>query len=407
MKSNLPALKRQIEMLSMFYPNNKIKDCRVLDLAEKYRVAEVTINRDLNDLRSMGIPINSVYGKGIQITGHVDQKTVADLIVKYIAFYHSDVIIQDALFNSLNQSNVTHIFIFSSINNAIENKNLIVINYKLSDNDVRDVLVLPCRIIQNNKQLEFIGVRNSSSIEVFEFSKIVSMRITDETNTNNYDDEINEFLGQTLVAASPKINLVLQIRNTDSINNFNIYNLKINKVIDDKTVRAEINHSSLDDLARWVIQQFGKVTVIEPKIVRDRIIELAQELVNIHKERNVLFSKSKEWKIAKSKMHPLPKPKPVKDDIVFKTVEEDKIVKKFQDDIDYKYQENTNKKFQDINDDVPDNWFKEESERYQPLLPDKSHDSKIEIELPLESLNIYKTKNTTLIQKIFKWIKRA
>ena len=103
MTNNLIALKRQIEILSMFYPTRQVQECTLLDLAEKYKVAEVTINRDLKDLRSMGIPINSIYGKGIGISGHVNPNIISELLVKYIAIFHSDIIIDGSLYEIISK----------------------------------------------------------------------------------------------------------------------------------------------------------------------------------------------------------------------------------------------------------------------------------------------------------------
>jgi len=285
MTNNLPAFKRQIEMLSIFYPYNKIKDCSVLDLAEKYRVAEVTISRDMKDLRSMGIPINSVYGKGIEITGKVDYNTVANLIIKYIAMYHSDVVIQDTLMNAVRDNNINYVIVFSTLNNAVESNNIILLKYKLSEDNILDVLVLPNKIIYNNNELELIGV-NNNTVQTFKFRNIISVRITSEKDLNNYDSKIKSFMDKYGSTPSSKLTLKLQMENSTILERNRIFNFKITKKTDGDTVEAEVNLDSLDNLAKWVIEQYGQVKVLEPKELRDRIIELAQYTLNIYDDKS-------------------------------------------------------------------------------------------------------------------------
>jgi len=285
MTNNLPAFKRQIEMLSIFYPYNKIKDCSVLDLAEKYRVAEVTINRDMKDLRSMGIPINSVYGKGIEITGKVDYNTVANLIIKYIAMYHSDVVIQNTLMNAVRDNNINYVIVFSTLNNAVESNNIILLKYKLSEDNILDVLMLPTKIIYNNNELELIGVHNNT-VQTFKFRNIISVRITSEKDLNNYDSKIKSFMDKYGSTPVSKLTLKLQMENSTILERNRIFNFKITKKTDGDTVEAEVNHDSLDNLAKWVIEQYGQVKVLEPKELRDRIIELAQYTLNIYDDKS-------------------------------------------------------------------------------------------------------------------------
>ena len=47
---NLTSFKRQIEILTLFYPELRIQNCKIEDLAYKFNVSVPTINRDLPHL---------------------------------------------------------------------------------------------------------------------------------------------------------------------------------------------------------------------------------------------------------------------------------------------------------------------------------------------------------------------
>ncbi|MFZ4589356.1 MAG: helix-turn-helix transcriptional regulator [Ignavibacteria bacterium] len=413
--NNLPAFKRQIEMLSIFYPYNKVRDCSVLDLAEKYRVAEVTINRDMKDLRSMGIPINSVYGKGIEITGKVDQKIISELIVKYIAMYHSDVIVQNTLFNAVNENNISHVFIFSNLNDAIENRSVVLLKYKLSEETVLDVLVLPCKIIHNINVLEFIGVHDNT-VEIFKFNNIISLKITGDKDVANYDSKINEFLKQTTNSSSAKISLKLQFESNSSIDKFKINNFIITKKLDNNVLEAEINHNSLDNLAKWVIDQYGKVKVLEPKELRDRIIDLAQYTLKIYSEEPPIDELHKKLDlpkrgISKSEKEISKNIKPQKESSLKLMEKEDKIDKKSKK---IKRVENLKvKKPVDMSDSVVHDFDKNgymalhsHAGTWDNQLKEGNIYDFIEVELSIESLNDYSVEKPSLLKRIFNWVLR-
>ncbi|MFZ4590370.1 MAG: helix-turn-helix transcriptional regulator [Ignavibacteria bacterium] len=281
MIKNLTSFKRQIEIMSMFYPNVKIKDCKPYELADKYDVSEVTINRDLKDLRRRGIPINTIYGKGIEITGEINQKVVAELIVKYIAMYQSDIIIQNTLFKEINERDISQVFIFSNVNEAIDNKRKIVIQYKFSEQSIKGVCVLPCKIIHSHNHLQFIGVFNNT-VGAFAFKDILSLTITNEKDLTNYDSKIIKFLESKTTNSSIRMLIKVHVENYHSLDEYEISRFKIKKIIGNNIIEAETNHYSLDDLAKWVVGQYGKVKVLEPKELRDRIVELAQATLNMY-----------------------------------------------------------------------------------------------------------------------------
>ncbi|MCX6156960.1 MAG: WYL domain-containing transcriptional regulator [Ignavibacteriae bacterium] len=411
--NNLPAFKRQIEMLSIFYPYNKIRDCSVLDLAEKYRVAKVTIDRDMKDLRSMGIPINCVYGKGIEITGKVNQKIIAELIVKYIAMYHSDIIVQNTLFNAVNENNISHVFIFSNLNDAVENKNIVLLKYKLSEESVLDVLVLPCKIIHNINELEFIGVHDNT-VEIFKFNNILSLKITSERNMTNYDSKINEFLKQTTNSSSAKIFLKLQFENNSTIDKFNINNFVVTKKLDDNVIEAEISHNSLDNLAKWVIEQYGKVKVLEPKELRDRIIDIAQYTLKLYTEEPPIEELHKKLDLpkrrtSKSENDKSDNIKPQKESSLKLKEKEDKIEKKSREIKSAKYLKV--KKPVDMADSVEHNFDKNgymalhsHAGTWDNQLQEGSIYDFIEVELPIESLNDYSVEKPSFLKRIFNWV---
>ena len=76
-------LKRQIEIIALAL--NSEKKFSIFDVAELFHCEELTIKRDLQELRSQGIDIHSTKGKGICIEKTIDeakQKAFAEALAK-------------------------------------------------------------------------------------------------------------------------------------------------------------------------------------------------------------------------------------------------------------------------------------------------------------------------------------
>ena len=76
-------LKRQIEIAGLCAdPANRYK---VVDLAVLFDCQELTIKRDLQDLRSSGIDIHSVPRKGVSTSRSLQPAKMKELITQYTA----------------------------------------------------------------------------------------------------------------------------------------------------------------------------------------------------------------------------------------------------------------------------------------------------------------------------------
>ena len=80
--------KRQIEILGLCL-SKSYEGMSVSDLADKFSVEELTIKRDLNDLRASGIAIHSQKGFGIVVDKKPPAEKIRELIKQYGALITS------------------------------------------------------------------------------------------------------------------------------------------------------------------------------------------------------------------------------------------------------------------------------------------------------------------------------
>jgi len=327
MANILDSLKRQIEILAFFYvkPDNKVFTSD--DLAEKYFVSKITINRDLNYLRSLGISINSTHNKGIGITGKISDKILSDLILKYFALYNSEFILSKA-FDFIKIKGMNALHLISTIDNCIYKNNYAMLEINTPKLGERSLKIVPCKIVDNDGNFELIFVHNNI-VESVQLKDIVRAVELSEQNIADYKNKVKEYLSTNYNKQASSLKIKLQVSSEESIHNFAINDIQLIKYDDNGTAVVEISGTSLDDIALWAIIHSDKVKIMEPKSLIDKIKDIAEkakESIRYEKRvskydeqvaeskgperkysmsyRNNLFSPIEEWNIEP--------PKPVK-----------------------------------------------------------------------------------------------
>ncbi len=275
MPNNIQALKRQIEILAYFCTKRDGDSCYDYDLAEKYFVSEITIRRDLNELRAKGIPINSLHGKGIEITGKIQQKILSDFIIKYIAHFNSEIIVSRA-FDYLLKNGMQAINIISELNSSIENNSYVLLEVNSPQIGKRSLKVLPYKIIDNNGTLEIVFIHNSIAQSII-FKHISSANDTNEKNSTDYKLKIREFISQTYNKEESTIKIKLKVSSEVSIKNFEINSINVIRFSKNGQVVVETSESSLDDVAVWAMKQSNNIKVIEPQALINKINDIKEE----------------------------------------------------------------------------------------------------------------------------------
>ena len=82
--------KRQIEILGLCLSEETQKPIITFDLAEYFQVEELTIKRDLQDLRSYGIDIHSHKNRGVCLETELPKEKLVDIILHYVGLNHND-----------------------------------------------------------------------------------------------------------------------------------------------------------------------------------------------------------------------------------------------------------------------------------------------------------------------------
>lgn len=322
MANILDSLKRQIEILAFFFVKSDEKIFTSDDLADKYNVSKITIDRDLNYLRSLGIPINSTHKKGIIFTGKVNDKIISTLIVKYFAIYNSEFILSRA-FDFVRIKGMNALHLISTINNCISGNTFSMINIDSPNLGKRSLKIIPYKIVDDNSNLDLIFIHNNTADSIgLQF--IVSANDLRELNTIDYKNKVKDYFDAKYRSLPSTLKIKLQVSSNHTFKNFEINDIQVIQSDVNGTVEIETRKSSLEDIAIWAMKQSGSVKILEPIALIKKIREMSENAIQaseqepkfgyteyVAESRNdsfcrfpnidVLFSPASEWNIESPK----------------------------------------------------------------------------------------------------------
>lgn len=276
------------------------------ELAEELEVSVRTIYRDIDVISSSGIPIYASQGRGggisildnyvldkslfsesereqilmaLQGITATDGKNTNELLVKLGAIFQSnatnwiEVDFSDWVQNKPEQD------VFNTIKNAIFNRNVISFRYFNSDGKVAHRRVQPIKLVFKSKDWYLYSFCLSKND--YRFFKLTRLK------------EL-EILSETFKHDSVSIEIEKRIKNEKTIYTklkfdkrmaFRIYDEFTDKVTEDEQgnlyVQTELPDNEM--LYSYILSFTDCVEVLEPQIVRERIISKIEDVYKIYK----------------------------------------------------------------------------------------------------------------------------
>jgi predicted DNA-binding transcriptional regulator YafY len=274
-------LKRQLEIIGICLSQNYPGNLTTFDLAD------MTIKRDLKDLRSEGIDIHSVRGKGVCLSSNLTDEKLRELIQQYSAIAISYDIIDKStgLFvNRLKEKAIANLVV---IQMCIESKTKALIDYEKESSgaDFRRE-VSPLRIFQRDNYWRVLAVENGI-MKQFHLNKIIDARSTAykfEPVPEENVDELFKYSWRSWLGEE-RFNIKLKLSHTWSDRLLPKQLMEHEKItrLEDGSVLYETTVNTLDEIAGWVVSRGSGVIVIEPPELKEKVINLAKEALSNYK----------------------------------------------------------------------------------------------------------------------------
>ncbi len=276
-------LKRQLEIIGICLSQNYPGNLTTFDLADLFGVEELTIKRDLKDIRSEGIDIHSVRGKGVCLSSILQDEKLKELIQQYTALAISYEAVDKStglMVNRLREKALSNLIILEM---CIETLTRALIDYEKESEGVdfrREIS--PHRIFQRDNYWRVLAVENGI-MKQFHLNKIIDARATAykfEPLPKEKIDELFKYSWRSWLGDERYyIKLKLSHIWADRLLPKQLMEHEKITEIEDKSVIYETTVNTLDEIAGWVVSRGKGVIVLEPVELKERVINLAKGVI--------------------------------------------------------------------------------------------------------------------------------
>ncbi len=278
--------KRQIEILGLCLAGN-YDGTTQSGFAEIFGVEELTIKRDLNDLRAAGIAIHSAKGKGIVIDTKPAAEKIREFIKQYSALISSGSFVEKSTALLVAKQKEEALANMVVLQMCIDSNTMAVIDYE-KDADVyeRGVEIAPLLIFQTDNYWRLLTM-DQGRIKQFLMNKILHAKRSPRTfkpvSKEKIDDVFKYSFRSWLGEDTYSIKLIFSSYWADRLKPKQLLDSETFTQKSDGRVEYTATVNSLDEIAGWIVTRGEGVKVVEPPELKKRVIELAEGVLKNYK----------------------------------------------------------------------------------------------------------------------------
>lgn len=273
-------IKRQIEILGLCFDVYKKRIYTPLDLADEFNVDEITIKRDLKDLRFMGIDVHSSKQKGVYVSTPPDKEKIRQLLLYYVGLCYSANIFDKSTTLLIAKQDSGAISNFVLLQICIDKTQLAKITYHNHEYELEERTVKPLLIFHSEGSWRLL-TQEGGKVKQFHLDKIAKV-VTTETKFERMSNEQFEelfkhswgsWIGDEKVKVKIKLDNVWGNRIKDRM----LVDGQIITEQEDGTFLFEATVNTINEIASWVVSRGKGCIVLEPEELRTRVIQIAKE----------------------------------------------------------------------------------------------------------------------------------
>lgn len=278
MSEYIKKLKRQIEIVGKALSSKE--RFTILDLAVEHQVEELTIKRDLAELRSRGIDIHSLKKEGIKILQPLKKEILKEFILEFISFSYSEDYPDKSTMVLIQKLGEKALLFIVQLQRAIEQNIVTIIDYQSTANSLKkNIYIQPLKIFQAQGEWRVLAL-NQNLIKQYFISKMIDVKLTSEKFSPISKEKIDSLFASSLKSWIGPEQFELKIifeNNWAEIIKSKTYllNQKIT-TLENGSILFEGIVNSLDEAATWVVSFGEGVKVLEPEELKLKVIQLAK-----------------------------------------------------------------------------------------------------------------------------------
>jgi predicted DNA-binding transcriptional regulator YafY len=271
-------IKRQIEILGIAAENPRC--WKPVDLAELYGCEELTIKRDLQELRAYGFDLHSEKKRGVRLASSLVPKQIRELIVQYIGLSNSDYAVDRAtslMTNKLKEKALSNVVM---LQRCIDTKHIARIEYRKDAEEPAGLREIhPLLIFQSDGYWRVLAV-NEGKIKQFHLNKILSVEGTERRFRRAGEDQLDDLFRYSFKSwigeERHRVKIRLSRAWADRIRPQVMLDTQSLSEHPDGSTVFEATVNSLLEVASWVVTKGEGVEVLEPQRLREMVLALAR-----------------------------------------------------------------------------------------------------------------------------------
>ncbi len=275
-------IKRQSEILGLILSGSKI--FAIADLADQFSCEELTIKRDLKELRAMGLDIHSSGKKGIKVYNSLEASLISDIVTQYMSSSFSDNYYNKAtslLVKKLNEKALVNITL---LQRAIDNEIKLEIDYlKIEELEPNKRTIDPMLIFQSDGSWRLFA-RHEGILKQFLIDRIFAIKTTPQKFRKISEEKIRSIFETSFKSwlGNERFEIKLKLLQpwAERLRPKQIMeNQKVTEN-DDGSIIFETVVNSLDEIASWIVSRGKGIIVESPKELKDKVIRMAEDALS-------------------------------------------------------------------------------------------------------------------------------
>ncbi|MGA9115146.1 MAG: WYL domain-containing protein [Bacteroidota bacterium] len=270
--------KRQIEILGLCLDGEA--RFRPADLAEMFGCEELTIKRDLQELRSFGLDIHSIHRRGIRVESSPDPALIRSLVVQYLGIAGAESALDRATALLVRRQRAQALSNVVKLQRAAELSRIAVIDYVKEEGNIeRGREIAPLQIFQSEGYWRVLAV-NEGLIKQFHLNKVLSVCMTNRSFRRVPQERIDEMFRHSfrswVGAEKHRVRIRLSPLWAGRIRPRQLMETESITEDPDGSVIFEATVNSLEEVCTWVVSRGAGVKVLEPEELREMVVRVAR-----------------------------------------------------------------------------------------------------------------------------------
>lgn len=256
---------RQLKLVGLCMANNSVKKYDAYDLAEMFDVEYITIQRDIRELRNMGIPVSQTANGGIEVEDSFSPDMMRNFLIDRIGMAYSTAIYDNAIKQLTHEYEMTFLKNYMQVLIGIENQkkiSSIVTGYESK------IDLSPLKLFQKDSEWYLLALSYTEGLKHFAIKDLDEVKVLEYDADQFPEEKIEAYIRETIFANFKKGNVKIKLQfaspDLDGHIPMKHCNYKLTKALEAGSTEVEAEVDSLDEVVKWLVESTPEVKIIEP-----------------------------------------------------------------------------------------------------------------------------------------------